>query len=44
MTDIRTARRGAVTREGITREMQVAGTRQVHLDGTVAVDVNIAGA
>lgn len=44
MTDVRTARRSAVTSEGITREMQVAGTRKVDLYGAVAVDVDIAGA
>ena len=44
MTDVRTARRGAVARESITREMQVTGTREVDLDGTIAMDVNIARA
>ena len=44
MTDVRTARRGAVARESITREMQVAGTREVDLDGAVAMDIDIAGA
>ena len=44
MIDVRTARSSAVARESTAREMQVAGTRKVDLDGAVAVDVDIAGA
>ena len=44
MTDVRTTRSGAIGSEGITREMQVAGTREVDLDSTIAIDIDIAGA
>ena len=43
MINVRTTRSGTVASESITREMQVAGTREVDFDSAVAVDVNIAG-
>ena len=43
MIDARTARAGAVASEGITREMQVAGTREAELDGAITMDIDSAG-
>ena len=44
MIDVRTARGSAARSGGIARIVQVAGTREVDLDGAVAMDVYIAGA
>ena len=43
MIDVRTTRGGAVASEGITREMQVAGTRKADIDGAITMDIDIAG-
>ena len=43
MIDVRTARCGAARSGGIARIVQVAGSREVDLDGAVAMEEGIAG-
>ena len=44
MDDIRAAAGATISGIAITRKVQLAGTREVDLNGAITVDVGIAGA